>query len=99
MWKSQNKRKLQKTVNEDSESESDDESDEFTGGIQNYVGQPKCLSKDCELHPHQMDSLKWMASLYENKANGIIADDMGMGKTIQAISFLAYLRESIGIKN
>jgi len=37
-----------------------------------------------------------MASLYENKANGILADDMGMGKTIQAIAFLAYIFESIG---
>jgi SNF2 family DNA or RNA helicase len=36
-----------------------------------------------------------MASLYENKVNGILADEMGMGKTIQAISILAYLRETV----
>ncbi len=39
-----------------------------------------------------------MASLHENNLNGILADDMGMGKTIQAISFLAYLYESCGIR-
>ena len=38
-----------------------------------------------------------MASLYENELNGILADDMGMGKTIQAISILAYLKESLGL--
>ena len=39
-----------------------------------------------------------MASLHENDLNGILADDMGMGKTIQAISFIAYLYESCGIR-
>jgi SNF2 family DNA or RNA helicase len=42
----------------------------------NFFGQPKCLSKGCELQPHQLDALKWMASLYENGLNGILADDM-----------------------
>lgn len=37
-----------------------------------------------------------MISLYENNVNGILADDMGMGKTIQAIAILAYLRETVG---
>ena len=51
-----------------------------------------------KLHPHQIDSLKWMGSLHENNLNGILADDMGMGKTIQAIAFLAYLYESRGVR-
>ena len=38
-----------------------------------------------------------MASLHENKLNGILADDMGMGKTIQSISMLAFLHESLRI--
>jgi SWI/SNF-related matrix-associated actin-dependent regulator of chromatin subfamily A member 5 len=50
------------------------------------------------LQPHQMDALKWMASLYENGLNGILADDMGMGKTIQAISILAYMHESLKVR-
>ena len=48
------------------------------------------------MQAHQLDSLKWMVSLYENNVNGILADDMGMGKTIQAIAILAYLRETVG---
>jgi SNF2 family DNA or RNA helicase len=31
--------------------------------------------------------------LYENKINGILADDMGMGKTIQTIAIMAYIYE------
>ena len=51
------------------------------------------------LEPHQLDSLKWMASLDANNVNGLLADDMGMGKTIQTISFICYLWETKGIKN
>lgn len=35
-----------------------------------------------------------MASLYENKMNGILADDMGLGKTVQTIALFCYLWES-----
>jgi SWI/SNF-related matrix-associated actin-dependent regulator of chromatin subfamily A member 5 len=45
-----------------------------------------------------MESLKWMVTLYNCKVNGILADDMGMGKTIQAIAYLAYLHENYKIK-
>ena len=38
-----------------------------------------------------------MASLYENGLNGILVDDMGMGKTIEAISILAYVRETLNV--
>jgi len=44
-----------------------------------------------KLQTHQLDALKWMASLAENKMNGILADDMGLGKTIMAISILCYV--------
>ena len=27
--------------------------------------------------------LQWMLSLYNNKLNGILADQMGLGKTVQ----------------
>ena len=39
-----------------------------------------------------------MVALHENKLNGILADDMGMGKTIQAISIIAYMKETMKIK-
>ena len=32
--------------------------------------------------------------LYEKKLNGILADQMGLGKTVQSLAFLGYLLES-----
>jgi len=40
-----------------------------------------------------------MAILYENKINGILADDMGMGKTIQTIAIFAYIYETKNHRN
>ena len=40
-----------------------------------------------------------MASLDANDINGLLADDMGMGKTIQTISFICYLWETKRVRN
>ncbi|KPA83150.1 hypothetical protein ABB37_02846 [Leptomonas pyrrhocoris] len=45
------------------------------------------------LLPHQMDGLRFLASLHANHINGILADEMGVGKTIQTLAFLLYLKE------
>jgi SWI/SNF-related matrix-associated actin-dependent regulator of chromatin subfamily A member 5 len=39
-----------------------------------------------------------MAALDENNMNGLLADDMGMGKTIQTIAFICYLLEAKDIR-
>ena len=60
-----------------------------------FTGQPKCLNKACELEPHQLDSLKWMASLHENNLNGILADDMvSWLLEITPFKFRAWARQS-----
>ncbi|KAJ3054813.1 DNA excision repair protein ERCC-6-like [Rhizophlyctis rosea] len=42
-----------------------------------------------QLFPHQRDGVKWMWKLNgDEDMGGILGDDMGMGKTIQIISFL-----------
>ena len=41
-----------------------------------YHGVPTCFTKTKELHPHQLESLKWMSILYHSEVNGILADDM-----------------------
>lgn len=43
---------------------------------------------------YQAECLQWMISLYNNNQNGILAEDMGLGKTIQIISLITYLIEN-----
>ena len=45
-----------------------------------------------ELREYQLKGVKWLIALYRNGLNGILADQMGLGKTIQTIGFLSHLR-------
>ena len=45
---------------------------------------------------HQMEALNWLIGLYNIDQNGILADQMGLGKTIEVISLFAYLYEYKG---
>lgn len=60
------------------------------------------------MRDYQVQGLNWMASLHHNGINGILADEMvstsfgvadrqGLGKTLQTISFLGYLKFHLGI--
>ncbi|KAH8740642.1 brahma like protein with a HSA domain [Cryptosporidium ryanae] len=57
--------------------------------------QPKCL-KGGQLREYQMKGLEWLVSLYNNNLNGILADAMGLGKTVQTVSVLAHIYEKRG---
>ena len=35
----------------------------------------------------------WLVGLYENALNGILGDEMGLGKRLQSIALLAHLME------
>ena len=66
------------------------------------IRQPKLITGGV-LREYQLQGVEWLISLYENGLNGILADEMGLGKvhiyiyifkkTLQTISFLAFLRE------
>ena len=43
---------------------------------------------------HQLEALNWMIGLYNQNANGILADQMGLGKTIEVISLFGHLSQS-----
>mmetsp|Transcript_16682 Transcript_16682/g.36078 ORF Transcript_16682/g.36078 Transcript_16682/m.36078 type:complete len:748 (+) Transcript_16682:1282-3525(+) len=45
-----------------------------------------------DLRDYQLKGVKWLISLYQNGVNGILADQMGLGKTVQTIGFLTHLR-------
>ncbi|KDD71699.1 SNF2 family N-terminal domain-containing protein, partial [Helicosporidium sp. ATCC 50920] len=44
------------------------------------------------LRDYQLRGVRWLVSLYQNGINGILADQMGLGKTVQTIAFLCHLR-------
>eukprot|EP01018_Ginkgo_biloba_P025603 Gb_06567 [translate_table: standard] len=44
------------------------------------------------LKAYQIKGVKWMISLWQNGLNGILADQMGLGKTVQTIGLLAHLK-------
>ncbi|KAL6843472.1 hypothetical protein ACP4OV_026534 [Aristida adscensionis] len=45
-----------------------------------------------KLKSYQIKGVKWLISLWQNGLSGILADQMGLGKTIQTIGFLAHLK-------
>jgi len=47
-----------------------------------------------KLYGFQREGVAWMASLYEGKIGGILADDMGMGKTWMTLSLLGGLMKT-----
>merc|ERR1719359_493194 len=44
-----------------------------------------------ELREYQLKGVKWLISLWQNGLNGILADQMGLGKTVQTIGFISHL--------
>lgn len=57
------------------------------------VAQPSIL-QNVELHSHQIKGLSWLIHMYDNHMNALLADEVGLGKTLQIISFFAYLKEA-----
>uniref|UniRef100_A0A670ZVC9 E1A binding protein p400 n=1 Tax=Pseudonaja textilis TaxID=8673 RepID=A0A670ZVC9_PSETE len=43
------------------------------------------------LREYQKIGLDWLAKLYKKKLNGILADEAGLGKTVQIIAFFSHL--------
>ena len=58
-----------------------------------YVSEQPDLMENGTLQPHQFDGLNWLLQLYRIGLNGILGDEMGVGKTIQTIALFAYLKQ------
>lgn len=57
---------------------------------------PADLLPEYSLHPHQVEGYEWLMTLYESETRGgnayrgaLLADDMGVGKTLQVLSMLS----------
>ena len=51
-----------------------------------------CPGFSGSLRDYQLKGVQWLISLYQNGLNGILADQMGLGKTVQTIAFLCHIR-------
>jgi len=48
-----------------------------------------CSKLQCDLRSYQRNGVEWLWFLYQNGLSGILADDMGVGKTHQAMGLMA----------
>jgi len=57
---------------------------------------PQALRPDRKLHPHQEHGVQWLqtCSQIPGRKGVLLADDMGVGKTVQILTFLAWCIES-----
>ncbi len=57
---------------------------------------PQSLRKDRSLHPHQEYGVQWLQTCAQipGRKGVLLADDMGVGKTVQILTFLAWCIES-----
>jgi SWI/SNF-related matrix-associated actin-dependent regulator of chromatin subfamily A member 5 len=77
------------------------EEDTNTGGSTAYdtmegvpiIEKPEMLT--ATLHEHQYAGISWMVHMFKNGMPMILGDQMGLGKTIQTIGFMAYLHEKM----
>eukprot|EP00588_Corethron_pennatum_P023615 CAMPEP_0194311314 /NCGR_PEP_ID=MMETSP0171-20130528/8280_1 /TAXON_ID=218684 /ORGANISM="Corethron pennatum, Strain L29A3" /LENGTH=1645 /DNA_ID=CAMNT_0039065349 /DNA_START=32 /DNA_END=4969 /DNA_ORIENTATION=- len=51
-----------------------------------------------KLFQHQREGIAWMAQRFKSGIGGILGDDMGMGKTLQAVTLLSGLMKTREIK-
>jgi SNF2 family DNA or RNA helicase len=60
---------------------------------------PNNLKSSLATYPHQRDGIEWLVANYRAGVRGVLlADDMGLGKSFQALTFLAWLKEKIEAK-
>jgi SNF2-related domain/Helicase conserved C-terminal domain len=57
---------------------------------------PRALREDRNLRPHQEHGVRWLqtCSQVHERTGVLLADDMGVGKTVQILTFLAWCIES-----
>lgn len=66
---------------------------EITSETQLFTQNPVGLKRGVKLFPHQLEGFIWLRDLYSKGLSGaLLADDMGIGKTLQVLCFMEWLR-------
>lgn len=63
-----------------------------------FTNEPTILRR--KLYKHQVEGVKWLVDSYAAGLSGVLlADDMGLGKSFQALAFLAWYKDNIENNN
>lgn len=54
------------------------------------ITKPRQLN--AELHEHQISGISWMVHMFQKGMSFMLGDQMGLGKTLQSIGFICYLK-------
>ena len=69
----------------------DQSGSKLKGPFRDLLAPPSNLKQEFKLLPHQEEGLAWAQQLCEKKyPGGLLADDMGVGKTLQVLCFLEW---------
>lgn len=79
--------------------EIDDRLEDLFDSLLHFQSAELLLSSSLEsaLRPYQKDGVRWLWTLASNGLGGILADDMGLGKSLEMIAFLSLLKEKENI--
>lgn len=73
----------------------DDQVLENINSLKNDEESTKHLGFNGKLFPYQESGVKWLSYMADNKCGCILADSMGLGKTVQIILLLAHLKNTV----
>jgi hypothetical protein len=78
----------------------DDDISSWADGLRSLASQspspPVPLGLEAHQRPYQLDGYAWLASRYSQKVGAILADDIGLGKTLQALALICHVGETTG---
>lgn len=67
--------------------------------VRSYNAPESILQANPSLKPYQVAAIHWLLTLYQNNLNGLVADDMGLGKSAECICFLKRLFHDKTLEN
>jgi SNF2 family DNA or RNA helicase len=67
--------------------------------VQTTFVKPEIGALQCQLRSYQLHGVEWLWFLYQNQLSGLLCDDMGVGKTHQAMGLMAAIHALFSKEN